>query len=58
MDALLHNQSVSGLFLPLQKPAAHKSCVHGGRREAYGAAAFHGLGESQAVSAPVQASRG
>lgn len=32
--------------------------MHGGGREAHGASALHGLGEPQAVPAPVQASRG
>lgn len=43
---------------PLQKSAADKSRLHRGRREADGAPAFHGLGESQAVPAAVQVSRG
>lgn len=41
-----------------QEPSAHKPRVHGGGREAHGAAALHGLGEPQAVPAPVQARRG
>lgn len=34
------------VFLYLQKSFAHKSRVHGGRREANGAVALYGLGES------------
>lgn len=41
-----------------QKFAADKSRVYRRWREAHGAVAFHGLGEPQALSAAVQASRG
>lgn len=41
-----------------QKFAADKSGVYRRWREAHGAVAFHGLGEPQALSAAVQASRG
>jgi len=44
---------VSSVF---QEPAAHQPGVYGGGREAHGAAALHGLGEPQALPAPVQAS--
>lgn len=52
--------SVPPLFFNFlfQKSAANKSCVYRRWREAHGAVAFHGLGESQALSAAVQASWG
>lgn len=58
IDALLRNVCVPQLvfLFQLQKSVAHKSCVYRRWREAHGAVAFHGLGESQAVPAAVQAS--
>lgn len=51
------SSSSLSLSLHFQKLAAYQSRMHRGWREAYGAVAFHGLGEPQAVLAAVQASR-